>query len=470
MSTLLNAFQSINASPINEPNLGHYYLTTPAIELARVSDNLSCILSGLKGTGKTAAYRGLKEFGTLPNIVQSISPEEYALNLPNTTLRASACSQEFEYEIAIQLLNQVIVQRKELNGELSSSLYKSAKSHITDFKKKLKNIGKKITGLNVLGCGFNLADPQRPVLSGLEGRQDELRAINTLIAICETGISMRLVIDDPENVFTASSELDKALLGGLWLAAARITRRSANLKVIVLMKTHVWDFVRTNTPDLDQYPDSDCRLSWSSELLKGLISKRLEHFFDIPLDKWEETLFGGTSNSNLVNQFFNILFQNIRNGPREMYRWLYLAAKRAENEGRKNITQSDLKSELRTLSYWAFNTFNTTHSEEFMDVGAVVRAIFKDDPDRERTPKALEEHIRQLILKDPEFQSLNNLKWMQSLTSDTIPHVLFRSGVVALRVEDSMILPYMEDYTEDSWRDADTVSLVPLFRIAVSKT
>ena len=52
--------------------------------------------------------------------------------------------------------------------------------------------------------------------------------------------ALSIVVDEPEQVFSTSRELDTHSIGGFCLAALRLSEANPNLKVIPLLKTHVY--------------------------------------------------------------------------------------------------------------------------------------------------------------------------------------------------------------------------------------
>lgn len=464
MANLKKAFFSVDANSDHEKDLEEFFVVTEAIGRARSTKDHVCVLSGFKGIGKSATYRALTEFGPRPKTRQMLTPKRYRLYLPAMSLRSAACSHEFEYELAVELL-RIFLESSEQLG--SRPLRREARGHVDSFLKNLKKWGGKFGGISILGCGFNLHKADQPILSGLVERTEENAAIETLKRICDAGVKMRLVIDDPEDIFTASSQLDKSLLGGLWLAAARLNQENTNLKVILLLKRHVFDLVLKATPDLDKCSESYGHLAWNSSQLIEFICSRLKYYCGATDANWRQMLFGKKVAVNTERAFFDYLLPNVRNGPREVSRWLYLAAVEAKAKKKRGVDLPTIKAVHQKVARDAYRTFNATFGEEYDGIGDVVRRVFRENPSRTYHHGELEDRIADLIQSDREYQALMRLDWMQSQTSTSIPSLLFRSGAIAIHLDGQLILPYMEGYTVENFEDADAVSLVPLFQKAV---
>jgi len=425
------------------------------------------MLSGLKGIGKTAAYRALTEFDKTADSSVGIAPKDCRVELPKMNMRAPKCSFIFEYEMALYLFHTIWVNKKVFN-KLSTPSQKAVKNHVETFWNKIDKALRKVQGLGALGFGLTLANATSRNKKLLHSRSDENKAIGILTEACNQGLKLRLTIDDPEDVFCSTSELDKDILGGLCLAAGRLNDTIPNLKVVVLMKTHVHDFVIGNTADLDKYPDACGRLFWGNDGLRSLIEKRINHFCPVLKSNWREVFLGKKLNVKATTEIFEMLFSSIGNGPRHLIRYIHLAANNAGAKNRKVISLADLKAVKIALSKESFVTFEATNNEEFPRIGDVIRAVFSGNPSVRYSRADFRKYLQQLIL-EKDFEKLNNLNWMQQISIDALPLILFRCGALALQSGKEVVLPYMAEYTESSFENAMSISCnVDLFVADVS--
>jgi hypothetical protein len=458
---LRNAFSTFTAVKSNEPNLINYFVHTNSIKKIKESKNI-CIVSGLKGIGKTATFRELTEFDRNSDIIIDISPDMYSLNLPSVDLRSVIYSNEFEFELAIELL-QKFITRSELHIRIDPKLVKEAKSHVKTFIDDLKSLGGRIKGISVLGCGFDLSDPKTKILTGLKGRNNEFAALETLKKIANAGITMRIVIDDPEEVFLSSTTVIPEILGGLWLACARLNLLSEKLHCYILMKTHIFDLTRTNTADLDKYPNSYINICWEAEDLKNLIQNRIIDFTKCTISEWENQLFGKIHQRE-KEKIYNYLFSNLRNGPRELITWIYYAFEYLETTKEEHLNLESLKNTVSNLSSNSFNYFNSSNGEEFKEIGSLIKIIFENNSEKEFTKAEFTDRIRDLLFNNDDFQKLQKKHtWIQSTVSYSFAEIFFRVGALNI-IDTNEIYPFMCKYNLDSFNKAKKIKLTPLFK------
>src|SRR5437899_1449479 len=88
-----------------DDKLGGYYVVTSSVaDLARF-DTGRGLAVGLKGVGKTAAYRYLSDFDAkTPDITIGIDSNRYSLYLVDRDLKYDACRKQFKHDIVLEAL------------------------------------------------------------------------------------------------------------------------------------------------------------------------------------------------------------------------------------------------------------------------------------------------------------------------------------------------------------------------------
>lgn len=440
-----------------DDRLGGYYVKTPAIQALAEFTSQPALAVGLKGVGKTAAYRFLAEFDAkspeTPDITIGITSDKYSLFLPRTDLHYSACRKQFRHDLILEALRAVTQTSGPLKVRIGSSLIGEAKKHVDSYAGMLKKIVKTFSGfgVSVLGSGFTLPTGTVQVAVGLRPDSEVEKALSTLKAVCASGIKIRIVVDDPEHVFSASRDLDVHLVGGFCLAALELSESIPNLKIIALLKTHIYYPVLFYVDDLSRHPDHMGRLCWSKDQLLKLVEDRLRW----SKSTWIDVFDGRESNGK---GFVESMCGNVRNGPRDLLRWLDLAL---QHTGDTKISKGALNKASKRMSLDSLAELESAHSGTYPRLGAILRIVFRNAHDRKFTLRELSEHIGTLKLKDQELISLSALPWMQSETSFTLPYVFFKVGAIALHPEEVTVLPYEQDYHVRTFESSAHVSLVP---------
>ena len=155
----------------------------------------------------------------------------------------------------------------------------AAEKQVNSYKRKFQDLGGQLKGaaISILGCGFTLPVGSNPrTFIGLIEEKDVTNARRVLTDICEAGVRIRIVVDDPEYVFSVGRDLDVHMLGGFCLAALALSNAIPTLKVIGLFKSHVYYPVVERIPDLSNYTDHMTPLCWNEDELVLLIDSRLK--------------------------------------------------------------------------------------------------------------------------------------------------------------------------------------------------
>ena len=453
--TLQSVFENLDSA--TDEKLQSYFTATGAI--GRLSDfgSRRSLAVGLKGVGKTAAYRYLTEFDNTPDVVIGINIDRFSLSLPNRNLHYATCRKQFEHDITLEALRGVTEKRVSLKTRISKHYLDAAATEVRTYIETLKSVASRFGGLSLIGCGFTVRQADAVVAIGL-GKQSEVNAPRVLKAVCEAGIKIRIVVDDPEQVFSASRELDTHLIGGFCLAALRMSQANPNLKVIPLLKTHVYYPTLVDVDDLRQYPDHMERLCWTRDELIDVVTNRLKLLGSSLPD-----LFRGTEKQG--RQHIEAMCAEVRDGPRDLLWWIYLCLKHTKGD---KISAEVLKQTKAKMSKRSLGELVSAHSGHYKRIGEVVKCIFRKEPIRKYSLNELRKHIADLMLKDKEMKSLWKLDWMQMQTHHALPALLFEVGAIAMQYKGTLILPYEEGYDTENFEEAESVELVPALLDAMS--
>jgi hypothetical protein len=444
-----------------DDHLSRYITRTTAIGALSDYTSRAVVAVGLKGVGKSSAFRLLTEFGKHPEeVIVGINPDKFSLHLTNKDLSYTTYRKQFEHDIVIEALRAIVDRKTVLETQFSgiSPLITKAQHELTSYGKAVKKFFERDLGISVLGFGLNVGKAQSPVLVGLLPQKEVTSAHNTLADICSSGVKVRIVVDDPEQVFSASRTLDVDLVGGFCLAAIRLSNTIANLKIIALLKPHIYQPVLRSVDDLTRYSDHMTRLIWTADELLSVIQNRL----DATGQKWTDVFDGSESaGKKLVKEELHSM---TRNGPRDLLRTLDVAFQKSTTGkiGRTSLTAARERAAQDSL-----DELTSAYNALYVDFGDVVKAVFRSNAEKRFTVAELRDHIQGLMVNDHDMKALSKLKWMQSRSSQTLPELLFEVGTLALEHARKLTLPFEENYTLDGFRRADKICLAPALSGAI---
>jgi hypothetical protein len=460
--TLINFHESCRRLAGDEDRqLGSYIITTRALMQLADFESRQGLAVGLKGIGKSTSFRYLTEFEGKAHVVVAINPDSYDINLPARNLNFAACRKQFEHDLVIEALRAVIQEKKTVEKICGRDLLRIAEGHVNSYLASLKEAAGRIrgVGVSILGCGFTVQRAESPTLLGLVPRAEVDEARKNLARLCDKGVKIRVVVDDPELVFSSTRDIDAHMIGGLCLATLRLSAEIKNLKALVFLKSHVYLPMRESIEDLSKHPDHMVRLSWGRPELRELVGKRLSS----ASIGWADLFVAKSAND--AEAKLDQMVAMVRNGPRDLLRWLDLALTLSKE---KKLRPEDLAATQIRCSQDALNELESAHSEFYPQIGKVLEVIFRSHAEREFTLKEIQEHIKNLLITDQDMKILSGLPWMQRESSKTLPILLLNVGSLAIRVGSELVLPYEEGYDQGKLDSASKVSLVPCLRPAIS--
>jgi hypothetical protein len=192
-----------------DKNLDGYFTTTGVLGAVGRFDDPKALVVGITGIGKSAAFRYLAELEKTPEITVALNPDRYTLHLPRADLNYRACQKLFEGGLVMECLRAVTEHHGQLAGKVHARELAAARLAVEQYVEKVKSFAGRVSGFSVLGCGLTVSPGKDKVPVGLTQDDGGAKAVRLLEAICGQGVRIRIVVDDPEQVFSASQQADK---------------------------------------------------------------------------------------------------------------------------------------------------------------------------------------------------------------------------------------------------------------------
>jgi hypothetical protein len=431
-----------------DADLGRYFTPTDSVSALADPASRRVLAVGLKGIGKTATFRFLTQFDRSQDVTVGIHRKNYSVYLPPGRLNHAACQRQFEHDLVVEALRAVAEAKPSL-ARLDGALLKRAQNQVSSYREAVRKLATRVSGISILGCGFNIHQDDSTPLVGLRREEDVQAAFEVLRELVGAGVRIRIVIDDPELVFLAGPHLDTHLLGGLFLAAHELSDELPGLKIVILIKTHVYSPIVHEIADLvDKHPRGVVRLSWTGSELAQVLVNRLRW----AEAQWDEVFDGDRG------ELVEYLLGRLRSGPRELLHWIGLAADRT---GGGRIDHAAFEACRPEMAAYSLNTLGAAFSESYPEAIRVLQQLFRGDRDRRFTPGELVEHIEKLKVSDPALRSLWTMDWLSTHTPRTLLGVLFETGSVALESGGELILPFDRRNDPDHYQRADRLLMTP---------
>src|SRR5438874_887642 len=109
------------------------------------------------------------------------------------------------------------------------------------------------------------------------------------------------------------------------------------------------------------------RLSWDTESLVSVVNSRLKWSGA----KWGDVFSGGEEAGRLL---IKTMCQNIRNGPRDLLRWIDLSLQSA---GGSKISKDAIDKTRTKSSRHSLGELESAHSDLYPGIGEVLKIVFR---------------------------------------------------------------------------------------------
>lgn len=304
------------------------------------------ILVGTKGSGKIALLQFLSDKCAKEQIpFVSMTPDDFDLSkFPVNSNLAEIKRLVFEYlilHVASKLATQGLVLSKHDNliYQAKKKLGKGDSDAIEKLFKILNPIGKSLSGFDFASMLPN-DTPDSESLS---------KAIRT--SMSNNQRFFYLVIDDTDQIGTASDPLYLNRIWGLLLGVRKLAERLPHLKCIVTLRTEIWRRLKydkaNNLDQIDHFQPLICDLQPRNQFIENIWRKRLQAAAGSPGNQViryfaQETVT--LPGSIEVRSWGDFLSKNSRERPRDMVQLMQKLISKALDNDSSKITSNHLES------------------------------------------------------------------------------------------------------------------------------
>lgn len=436
-------------------NLHRYYVPTKSLRALSNMANPCLLAIGLKGIGKTVAYAYLTHWEKVSNVRLGIFTKNFRLDLPKSSISHVAFADQLKSNIVHLLLQEILIQSKQKTLPVRNDLLQDAavltgkfREIFTDVFERLKQFG----GLSILGCGFQLNKKGEVEIAQLVPNKQENKAEKVLSGIADCGVKLRLVFDDPDRVFSTENVTNPGLVAGLCLAGRQLSKLSSNIKINILLKTHVY----TDIMKIEEMRNMPYRfathLAWTESELQKLIARRLSYsecaIEDIfPPDKDEQ------------DKVFQHLFMHSRNGPRDVVRWLEVCL---EHDLNRTIDVKRLRRYEKEYAELSCSQMTVIYESQYEAIVDFLQHYFGRYPYFQNKDEFEQNFVNFQVTAKEESRFLFEKNWIK--TADRALSALTDTASIAYRDKSTLILPYMARYHEPQEVRDLPFSIVPAFK------
>lgn len=310
----ISALDARTDSKVNE-----YFVLTNAIGSIREATSDGVAVVGLKGAGKTTLYRALTEgWGAEESAVSvGLSTDVAAFETYFDQINCLQFERSVKIGMALFILKLIDENVLEAGGFNDAFQWLERRNEILAPGSRLDQALKRSQGLAVMGIGLSVRTPDAstgfdPITTDdVSGVMELLREFNG------SGHKLRIVVDDPDRLFTKGTSFDPHLLAGYILGTNWLARELDFINFVHVVKSNVFDAL-WEVEEIANLPYDYFRyISWNRDELKALVTARISHSGADASEIFEDS----------ENYSIDIFMERIRNGPRDLLRFLEIILK-----------------------------------------------------------------------------------------------------------------------------------------------
>lgn len=341
----------------------NYFVDTHLARRLREQTKGSVGLIGLKGAGKTTLFRALTE-GWVPEsdvITIPISPTTSEFEASSDKINCLQVEQSVRRGMAIMLLSQLVKEGVGQHPKFSADWIRK-RSALLNPSEKVGDVLRRFTGLSILGCGIEW--------NGEKGRagnfqltpQEDTKVLDLLKEAGATGIKVRVVLDDPDRLFTRAGQLDANLMAGYILGTRALEQSLNYVSFVNIMKGQAYEAVRDIEEIANLPHDYFAHISWTQNELNALVDSRMKFANVSDADVFAEPKEEKIAEMSLA----------IRNGPRDLLRFMEIILK---NGGLSQISSASIEDCRAEFKAAARMQMRTVYSQFYEGIEAFAAHI-----------------------------------------------------------------------------------------------
>jgi hypothetical protein len=371
------------------------------------------------------------------DVVKPINYDSHRVNSTGEIKPTLQYLPQLKYELAMEMLisvDQSIKANKALAKKIPDDIKQEINVVITGFWKRLKAFFDELGGMGVLGYSITRrAKGQKEVSDNLASRKDISNA-ETLLKRVQEHISLRIIIDDPEAMFSNGDHPNSNFISALAIACYELSKSMKNLKCIVLIKSN---FLRMllNVDEFVNIPlDCRVRLSWTTNELKEVIKARARA---AKIDLKE--VFQGDPGEALDK-----LVEDSRSGPRDLLQRLGFQLTDYPGE---LVTLQSRKKTIEKYSKACFEQIRGSYETQYPGLAHASIILF-EGRSAELARSELQTRFDQMLASNSYIYKYRDEKW--ALDCSQFAELLVEFGLAALKVDSKILLPFDKDYIDEA--------------------
>lgn len=417
-----------------DTNLSEYFVDNKVYQ--DLIDKKGSIVVGRKGSGKTAIFKKLSNAENQDKYTILDFKVGDSYKGPQLQESYTDICNNIKYELLIALSRKILEHKNLYPKNPLTEL----EALLRDYGEVVKSFLKGITSVGTPFLSFTRSELRKTKAFFEKERIDRFTAPLSKCLKIKSGL---ILFDDPDTIFTDPENPDHKIIEGLLFAARDLSMLyGKDLRVIVFLKSSIYDYIDYNFVDMDKIKDYIINISWENEELERLIANRIKFSLKLTDNKrpWEywNLAFEGNDKKG-TQKIQNYLFERLVNGPRDLIAFCTKAREQALKIGNDKIMFKDLENAESIYSQDMLKVINREYGNKYKDIQLFIERVFggqKFSFSKDELKNHLDTEWRN------EFKLFEKQDWFTSSTPKGLMELLYMIGFIGYKEKSSHRIIY----------------------------
>jgi len=402
-----------------DDDLLEYFITTKTLEKARSGD--TSILIGPKGSGKTAILKYLENEHPQGHCIV-ITPEVFATSMLAQFVSASdrvwdeeeSFVSTWTFTIFIEVFMRIVANPRGLPNRALQQIRGFLKDNTSykemDLFTRFVDYLRRIEAVKIGNYEVTLKTRELQKLYALE-------EIYSLVPDLRQGLKadILILIDELDQGWDNSPHSNR-FLASLVKAATKIQYLGLRVRVLVLVRSEIFELVKPELDQLDKLRSSIHVISWNEGQLASLVLKRAAYSLGFHIRDVGSELTGRLFGESVAGMSgFDYMASRTTRRPREVLQFVRRAHEIAIENGDKTISCSAILEAERSFSGWKLDHLCSEYKYIYPGLKGVLLAF------RGIGPVLSSDDMREIqSSRIPMCVDLKGVSWVESTSKDLL--------------------------------------------------
>lgn len=410
-------------------------------DVSSILDKENLIVVGVKGSGKSAIKKYIKERRDKTDDFTIVIDDSYGFRLNNLEGHTTA---DFQQRIA-KFLNSIIVDWLINYGDFEEDSISSLENLVES-----DPLHKRILDRLKIKAGYEgIASAElsdiHPIIFGenksKRGNKDFYKIINEILD--KSGKDIWVLFDDIDKIFTSDDvDINAKFMEGLIYSSTDLVLRDYNKKVFVVLfiRAEIYDELERYAVELDKRLQYIWHINWKDDELVNFLSERIKWNIlektnnNDEVDEWEDwkcwkTIFDADDKKE-TEAIQDYMLNRVVNGPRDLLLIVDNSRKAATSEGADKISMDHVIAQEGDYGEEKLKQISRNFIHVYPEINRLLEYLFHETKKTFTLMELNTMRMENILLNDDVKEMFKDASWINKCTKNSFVRILYKVGFV----------------------------------------